>query len=199
MCQPQSWLIFDVGQTFPINLGTACQKTVFLSYPMLLGIRISACGFVCLAAMIAREADPVSLPAIFAVPGKTEAVSPPPEPRHSVVSDRVHRLITNAILTSDAYSLRPNLSLSVVGVKESLASDAVLMDKVVVSSAPFLEFDLPKPISPLDRFRKHGILYESIGKKFTFDTMIYVDRWYSNRQGSGGIETRAELKFNFRW
>jgi hypothetical protein len=166
---------------------------------MLFGVRIVACGFVCLAATRAREADPVTLPAIFAVPVKAEVVSPTSEARRSLVSDRAHRLLTNAILAKEAYSLNPTVSLPAVGETVNPTSDALLMDKVVVTSSSFPKIDLPKPISPLDRFRKDGILYESVGRTFTFDAMIYLDRWYSNRQGSGGTETRAELKFNFRW
>jgi hypothetical protein len=157
------------------------------------------CGFVCLAATTAGEPEPTLLPAIFAAPVKPETFSTTPETRRSLVSDRVHRLITNAVRENEGYFLHSAVSLLANHAKENLPLDAVLMDKVVVSSSPFLEFNLPKPVSSLDKFRKHGILYEFVGKNFTFDTRFYVDRWYSNRQGSRGIETRAELKFNFRW
>jgi len=82
---------------------------------------------------------------------------------------------------------------------EGSGAGALLMEKVVVNAPVYREFTLQKPISPLDKFRKHGVLFESVGQRFTFDTMLYIDRWYSNRQGSGGTETRAELEFNLRW
>ncbi len=182
-----------------MRLGTIVSTSVFPFYPMLFRIPIVVCGFACLSASIARETEPTSLSAIFAVPAKTGAVSPTFDARHSPVSDRAHRLIKNAVLAYNVHSVQPIVPLPAERALETFGSDAVLMDRVVVHSSPVLEFNLPKPISSLDRFRKHGIFYESVGKKFTFDAMLYVDRWYSNRQGSGGAETRAELKFNFRW
>jgi hypothetical protein len=162
-------------------------------------VRIFVCGFVCLAAATAGEPEPMPLPAIFAEPAKAETFFPESKNRLSLVSDRVHRLITSAVMANESYSLKAAVFRLADRAEENPPSDAVLMDKVVVRSSAFPKFDLPEPVSSLDKFRKHGILYESVGKKFTFDTMFYVDRWYSNRQGSGGIETRAELKFNLRW
>ena len=172
---------------------------VFPLYPMRYEVRILVCGFLNLAATTAGAPEPVPLPPIFAVPVKDETVSPESQARPSVVSDRVHRLITNAVVANGGYSLQSAAFSLVDNAKEDISAGAVIMDKVVVSSSAFQKFDLPKPMSSLHKFRKHGILYESVGRKFTFDTMFYVDRWYSNRQGSGGVETRAELKFNFRW
>jgi hypothetical protein len=148
---------------------------------------------------MASAAEPESLPAIFAIPAKVATVSPTPEARHSQVSDRAHRLITHAVQATNRYFAQSSASLSADQATDNSHSDALLMEKVVVRSTSVQEFVLPKPVSPLEKFRESGVFYESVGRKFTFDAMVYLDRWYSNRQGSGGTETRAELKFNFRW
>ena len=179
--------------------GNYCFDMFSQLNPMLFGARVLVCGSVCLAAALAREPEPDSLPPIFAMPVKVATVSPKAEVRHSLVSDRVHRLITHAVLANDSYFAQSSEGLSTEGATDSSHSDALLMEKFVVRSPSLQEFELPKAMSPRQRFQTQGIFYESIRRKFTFEAMVYVDRWYSNRQGSGGTETRAELKFNFRW
>ena len=166
---------------------------------MLFGFRIFGCGPACFPIGLAGETETRPLPAIFAAPVKREMVIPTFETRTSLVSDRVYRLITSAVLAKGIHSAQPVTAPTGERGLENLGVDPLLMDKVVVHSSPVREFTLAKPVSSLDKFRRRGILYESVGKTFTFDTLFYVDRWYSNRQGSGGIETRVELKFNFRW
>ncbi len=140
------------------------------------------------------------LPPLFAAaPGKMPPASQKSDPRPSLVSERVQRLISHAVFANTGPLLLSNSAVPEKQESEGSGAGALLMEKVVVNAPVYRDFVLRKPLSPLDRFRKHGVLFESVGQRITFDTMLYIDRWYSNRQGSGGTETRAELKFNFRW
>lgn len=163
------------------------------------GGRILPCLAVWLGATPGHGAEPALLPPIFSAPVAIVPVSEKDTARRSLLSDRVQRLITQAVL---AEGLHASLTLGAQPdeqFSDSAATGPLLMEKYVVSSQNLRTIELEEPITPVDRFRKNGIVYESVGQKFTFDAMLYIDRWYSNRQGSGGTETRAELKFNLRW
>jgi hypothetical protein len=160
---------------------------------------ISICGIACLMHMIAQGAETQALPPIFAMPAKPESVPSNVGTRNSQLSERVHRLMSHALKVQSEHAA-PAASARPIEAAEGIAqSQALVMEKVVVRSTVPETVELPKVSSKLDKFQRTGTFVQRRGEKFTFDGMFYIDRWYSNREGSGGTETRAEIKFNLRW
>jgi hypothetical protein len=147
------------------------------------------------------SADPGALPPIF-VPRSEPVAIPVRQPASpSPVSARVRELLTGQVLAKIPpfnSTVSPTWERPVDPVPASVDSDAVTMEKVLVSSST-LRLDLSRPLSPLQKFLRQGLFYQFIVGRIEMDGEVKLDRFYSDRQGSGGTETRAEVRFNFRW
>ena len=124
--------------------------------------------------------------------------SPSKEPsRHSEGSDRLHGLITERVLADAKGAIALTPTASSVSAPVSADSETLLMDRVTVRAPALPVLKLPEHTYPLQDFFERGVFYRS--KDGRMDGGVNLARFYSSRVGSGGTETKAEIKFNVHW
>lgn len=138
-----------------------------------------------------------ALPPIFAP--RPAPTPPATAPRASLLSERMHGLLTEQMLTqAKAFPLPKEIDASPAAA--STATDgAVMMERYVVSSQHLPVREAPTPDSPLLNFLNTGKLYHDVGKRVTTDISLNFFIIGAVGYGHAKEATRAELKFNFRW